>query len=112
MAFIEAMQWKGKESFEELFKLANVNVNIKSGEENIAQIKILDRLIDINPDDYVIRFNHDKFCVCNSEIFLNTFSNIEEILSERNRVVDSGNHKNYPLTFEEVTGHSLEYIQK
>jgi hypothetical protein len=80
---IDAIQWLGEKSFDELYKFANANnnygiVGMKDGKGDIAQIRTLEGIMDANPNDFIIRGVQGELYPCKPDIFELTYEKVEE----------------------------------
>ena len=80
---IEAIQWLGEKSFDELFKFTDADnnygiVGMKDGKGDIAQIRTLEGVMDANPNDFIIKGVNGEFYPCKPDIFEKTYEAVED----------------------------------
>jgi hypothetical protein len=78
---IEAIQWLGEESFNELYQFADADnnygiVGMKDGKGDIAQIRTLEGVMDANPGDFIIKGVQGEFYPCKPDIFEKTYEKV------------------------------------
>jgi len=80
---IDAIQWLGESSFDELFKFTNADnnpgiVGMKNGRSDIAQIRTLEGIMDAQPNDFIIKGIQGEFYPCKPDIFAATYDKVED----------------------------------
>jgi len=78
---IEAIQWLGEESFDELYKFTDADnnygiVGMKNGRGDIAQITTLEGVMDAQPGDFIIKGVQGEFYLCKTDIFEKTYEKV------------------------------------
>jgi len=76
---IEAIQWLGEESFDELYQFVDADnnygiVGIKDdGKADVAQIRTLEGVMDAQPGDFIIKGVQGELYPCKPDIFEKTY---------------------------------------
>lgn len=75
---IQAMQWLGEQSFDELYAFANADNNLgvvgmKDGRSDIAEIRTLEGVMNASVGDYIIKGLRGEFYPCKPDIFDMTY---------------------------------------
>jgi hypothetical protein len=75
---IDAMQWLGEQSFDELYGFTNADENnrrvgMKDGRGNVAQIVTMEGIMDAQPGDFIIKGIKGEFYPCKPDIFQATY---------------------------------------
>ena len=78
---IEAIQWLGEDSFDELYKFTDADnnygiVGMKNGRGDIAQITTLEGVMDAQPGDFIIKGVQGEFYPCKPGIFEKTYEEV------------------------------------
>jgi hypothetical protein len=78
---IEAIQWLGEESFDELYKFTDADnnygiVGMKNGRGDIAQITTLEGVMDAQPGDFIIKGVQGELYPCKPDIFEKTYEKV------------------------------------
>lgn len=79
---IEAIQWLGEQSFDELFKFMDADhnygiVGMKDGRGDIATIRTLEGIMEASPGDYIIKGVKGEFYPCKPDIFELTYEKVD-----------------------------------
>lgn len=75
---IEAIQWLGEKSFDELYEFTNADndygiVGMKDGRGDVAKIRTLEGVMDAQPGDFIIKGVSGEFYPCKPDIFELTY---------------------------------------
>lgn len=75
---IQAMQWQGEQSFDELYTFADADNNLgvvgmKDGRSDVAEIRTLEGVMEASVGDYIIKGVKGEFYPCKPEIFDMTY---------------------------------------
>jgi hypothetical protein len=78
---IEAMQWHGEKSFDELYLFADADnnygiVGMVDGKSNIATIRTLEGIMQAQPNDYIIKGVKGEIYPCKPDIFEQTYEQV------------------------------------
>ena len=98
---IEAIQWLGEKSFDELFKFTDADnnygiVGMKDGKGDIAQIRTLEGIMDANPNDFIIKGVNGEFYPCKPDIFEKTYDS--EVTTFKERLIKEQEELNDKIT--------------
>lgn len=79
---IEAIQWLGEKSFDELYQFTNADVNygivgMKDCRGDVAEIRTLEGVMNAQPCDFIIKGVNGEFYPCKPDIFKLTYDEIE-----------------------------------
>lgn len=80
---IEAIQWNGEISFDQLYEFTNSNENnriagMKNGRGDIAQISTLEGIMDASEGDWIIKGVKGEFYPCKPDIFEATYEIVND----------------------------------
>ena len=80
---IDAIQWLGEKSFDELYKFTNADnnygiVGMKDGKGDVAQIRTLEGVMDAQPGDFIIKGVKGEFYPCKPDIFKLTYDEVQK----------------------------------
>jgi hypothetical protein len=83
---IEAIQWIGKQSFDELYEFADADNNLGvvgmlDGDSDIATINTLEGVMQASPNDYIIKGVKGELYPCKPDIFSITYDEVTEKMS-------------------------------
>jgi len=75
---VEAMQWLGEKSFDELYQFADADnnhgiVGMLNGRGDVAQIRTLEGVMDAQVGDFIIKGIKGELYPCKPDIFNETY---------------------------------------